>query len=69
MASCGESRSEHLVQFQDSPFGVILVQVRLALGGADEQAVETDAVELAGHTVAELIASGDEVVGSCEWCE
>jgi len=63
MAPCGERGSRNAIQFQDSPFGVILVQDCLALGEADEQAIETDAVELAGDAVAELVGGGDEGVG------
>ena len=63
MAPCGESGSERPIQFQDSPFGIALVQDHLVLGEADEQAIETDAVELAGHAVAELVSGGDEGVG------
>ena len=62
MAPCRESGSERPIQFQDSPFGVILIQDRLALGEADEQAVETDTVELAGDAVAELVGGSDEGV-------
>ena len=57
------SSSASASQFQDGSFGIGLVQDLLAVSEADEQAIEADAVELAGHAVAELMGGGDEAVG------
>jgi len=48
MAPCEGSGSNRAVQFQDSPFGVVLIQDHLVLGTPDEQAIETNTVDLAG---------------------
>lgn len=50
-------------QPKNGPFGIALVEELLALRITEEQAVEADAVELASHTVAELVSGGDKAVG------
>ena len=54
------------IQFEDSAFGVGSVEEGFAFGETDEQAIETDAIELAGDAVAELVSDSDEIVSEGE---
>lgn len=51
------------VKFNDRPFGIGLIEDGFTFGQADQQTVETDAIELPGDTVAELVSSSDEGIG------
>ena len=65
MAPCRDEqdRLATAIQLQDRALGIALVEDLFALGKAEEQAVEADAVELARHTVAELVGGSDKAVG------
>jgi hypothetical protein len=58
----GTRNSLKAIKFEDSAFGIGFIQGGLAFGKADEQAIEADAIELAGNSIAELMSSADKSV-------